>query len=250
MFLRRMSIVYMAVLLSSGIIFSEEKITIITEDSPPLNYEENNIAKGPSVEIVQEILNIINLEEDIQFFPWARGYSMATEEPNIALFSATKTEERDKIFKWVGPLAVKEKVFFVKKGSNIKITDFEDAKKYNIGVLREGSTEQLLISKNFPNIDSVTSEDLNLKKIIAGRIDVWYTSKSTAVSSANKLNIDINEITDIYTVKRSVLYIAFNNKTSDEVITKWQDAYDLLEESGKIKEIYKKYSLDFMYPGK
>ena len=61
--------------------------------------------------------------------PWAQGYTMAQRQPNVALYSTTRTESRENLFKWVGPLATMKWVFFAKAGSGIKISSLDDAKK-------------------------------------------------------------------------------------------------------------------------
>ncbi|OEU71116.1 MAG: hypothetical protein BA863_09845 [Desulfovibrio sp. S3730MH75] len=68
-------------------------------------------------------------EFPIKVMPWAQGYTMAQRQPNVALYSTTRTESRENLFKWVGPLATMKWVFFAKAGSGIKISSLDDAKK-------------------------------------------------------------------------------------------------------------------------
>ena len=49
-----------------------EKLTILTENLPPLNYVENGKLVGSSVEIVEEIQRRVGSVEPIQVYPWAR----------------------------------------------------------------------------------------------------------------------------------------------------------------------------------
>ena len=60
------------------------KLKIYTENSPPSNYLENGRLKGLSVDIVREILHRINMPDNIQVVPWARGYTLALTQPNGA----------------------------------------------------------------------------------------------------------------------------------------------------------------------
>ena len=68
------------------------ELTVLTEDLPPLNYIDNGVLVGPSVEIVREIIKRLGTKEQIQVYPWARAYKMALEEKNIVLFGMTYTE--------------------------------------------------------------------------------------------------------------------------------------------------------------
>ena len=57
------------VLFGSQSIYCEE-LTILTENLPPLNYVENGVLVGPSVEIVKEIQKKVGSLEPIQVYPW------------------------------------------------------------------------------------------------------------------------------------------------------------------------------------
>ena len=118
------------------------ELTILTENLPPLNYVDNGVLVGPSVEIVREIQRRVGSEEPIQVYPWARAYKMALEEENVVLFGMTYTKVREDKFKWVGPLATKRDILVAKKGSGIKISRLEDAKKVGrIGTLRDRAAD-------------------------------------------------------------------------------------------------------------
>jgi polar amino acid transport system substrate-binding protein len=106
-----------------------EELTILTENLPPLNYLDDGVLVGPSVEIVKEIQKRVGSKKSIKVYPWARAYKMASEEENVVLFGMTYAKVRHDKFKWVGPLATKRDILVAKKGSGIKITSLEDAKK-------------------------------------------------------------------------------------------------------------------------
>ncbi|MCG6919128.1 MAG: ABC transporter substrate-binding protein, partial [Deltaproteobacteria bacterium] len=57
-----------------------QELTILTENLPPLNYVENGVLVGPSVETVREIQRRVGSNEEIQVYPWARAYKMSLEQ--------------------------------------------------------------------------------------------------------------------------------------------------------------------------
>ncbi len=85
-------------------VFSSE-LKILTENLPPLNYVKDDILVGPAVEIVKEIQKRVGSHEPIKVYPWVRAYQMALREENIVLFGMTHTTERNRKFKWIGPIA-------------------------------------------------------------------------------------------------------------------------------------------------
>ena len=148
-----------AIILMTGQSVWSEELTILTENLPPLNYVENGVLVGPSVEVVREIQKRVGSQEPIQVYPWARAYKMALEDKNVVLFGMTYTKVREDKFKWVGPLATKRDILVAKKGSGIIINSLEDAKKVKrIGTLRDDTRERLLIKHGFTNLEPVSDE--------------------------------------------------------------------------------------------
>ncbi|MBM7623908.1 substrate-binding periplasmic protein [Sporohalobacter salinus] len=226
-----------------------KSLTIITENYPPLNYKEQGKITGPSVEIVREIQKRVGSNSKIKLYPWTRGYNMALNKANVALFSTTRTKKRENKFKWVGPIAEMKSVFFAKKGSNIEINSLQDAKQVNtIGTLMGDATEQTLEKKGFTNYSGVSKNSLNLKKLLAGRIDLWYTRAINAKEFCKKAGVDFDKLEPVYTVKSPELYIAFNKNTPDTIINKWEKAYEELRKEGFIKKVLKKYNYSILYP--
>jgi len=66
---------------------------------------------------------------EIKSLPWKRAYRYLLEEPNVVLFTVTRTEERETLCNWVGPVASSQLVFFARKDSSLVINRLEDAKK-------------------------------------------------------------------------------------------------------------------------
>ena len=134
---------------------SAQELSIITEEYPPLSYIVEGKLTGSSVEIVSEILRRLKQPGNIQLLPWARGYNLLKSKPNVALFTTTRTKEREDLFHWVGPIATSTNAFYAKKGSNIRIKTIEDAKRVDsIATYKEDAREQMLLTWGFNNIDS------------------------------------------------------------------------------------------------
>lgn len=231
------------VLLAGQSVWSAE-LTILTENMPPLNYVENGILVGPSVEIVKEIQKRVGSQEQIQVYPWARAYKMALEEENVILFGMTYTKVRQDKFKWVGPLATKRDILVAKKGSGIKIKDLEDAKKVKrIGTLRDDTRERLLKSYGFTNLEPVSDEQLNAKKLALGRIDLWTYKIPGLITVCDLAGVDYTEFEEVYHLREIDLMIAFSKKTSDSIVKKWSDAFNELSADGTIMQIRKKWNM-------
>ena len=221
-----------------------EELTILTENLPPLNYMDNGILVGPSVEIVQAIQNKIGSKEPIQVYPWSRAYKMAEKEKNVILFGMTYTKVRHDKFKWVGPLAIKRDILVAKQDSGITIDRLEDAKKVkSIGTLLDDTRGRLLASHGFTNLEPVSDEQLNAKKLALGRIDLWAYKIPGLRTVCDLAGVDHKQFKEVYHLREIELMIAFSKMTSDAIVKKWQKAFDELIADGTIVQIQKKWNL-------
>lgn len=217
-------------------------LKIYTEDAPPLNFLNNGKPDGVAVAIVNEIRTRVGEKSQIEFVPWARGYDEVQKNANVALFATTRTEARENLFKWVGPLAEKKWILYKKKGSPIAIKTLDDAKAVkSIGAYKDDAKEQFLKSKGFTNVDSASADNLNIKKLVAGRIDLWITGESDMLDYAKKEGVAPSELEEVFVVDTKKLSIAFSKQTSDDVIKKWQDAYDSMVKDGTIKKLHSQF---------
>ena len=238
----RLAVVAAMFLLAAHSALSSE-LTILTENLPPLNYLENDVLVGPSVEIVKEIQRRVGSNEPIQVYPWARAYKIALEEKNVILFGMTYTKVREDKFKWVGPIATKRDILVAKKGSGIKINSLEDAKKVKrIGTLRDDTREHLLKSHGFTNLESVSDEQLNAKKLALGRIDLWAIKIPGLRTVCDLAGVDYTEFEEVYHLREIDLMIAFSKKTSDSIVQKWEDTFHEMLGDGTVMQIQKKWN--------
>lgn len=242
--MKKLFLITASIVLLTGQSLLSAELTILTENMPPLNYLDNGTLVGPSVEIVKEIQKRVGSQEQIQVYPWARAYKMALEEENVILFGMTYTDVRKDKFKWVGPLATKRDILVAKKGSGIKIKDLEDAKKVeSIGTLLDDTRERLLERNGFSNLEPVSDEQLNAKKLALGRIDLWAYKIPGLRTICDLAGVDYTEFEEVYHLRKIDLMIAFSKKTSDSIVQKWRDAFNEMLADGTIMQIQKKWNM-------
>ncbi|HIP12155.1 MAG TPA: ABC transporter substrate-binding protein [Arcobacter sp.] len=216
---------------------------IMTENYPPFNYKENGKLVGITSEIVDEIKKNINDTREIKLMPWARAYKSIQNKPNKILFSMTRTKQREFMFKWVGPVSDNSWVFYAKADSNIVINTLDDAKNpiYKIGTYYQGANELFLRDNDFDNLYSVPRDQLNVQKLIRGRINLWAAGETQGIYKAKQLGINPNEIKKIYKIKDTKLYIAFSRTTPNSIINQWQEELDKMKKDGRYQKIMNKY---------
>jgi polar amino acid transport system substrate-binding protein len=235
------------VLLFSTALASAAELQIITEASLPLNYTEDGTETGKltgqAVEIVREVQRRIGDTTPIEIMPWARGFKLLQSESNVMLFSTTRTEAREELYQWVGPVGIKERVFLIKKGSPLHVANLDDAKKVgSVACYTNDSREFFLKEQGFTNIDSATDPETILKKMLAGRNDLWLTNMAEYLALAKRQGVDPSELTPAFTVKAAEMYMAFSKAVPAEVIQKWSKAFEEMKADGTYAAILAKWS--------
>ncbi len=226
------------------------ELTILTENLPPLNYLKDGKLVGLSVDIVKEIQKRTGSYEKIKVFPWARAYSLALKKENVVLFSMTYTEERKGLFKWICPLAIKRDILVAKKDSGISISSLEDAKKVKrIGTIRDDSKERLLKGHGFTNLESVSDEQKNAKKLILGRIDLWVHKEPGLRDVCDLAGIDYNQLEEVFHLREIDLCIAFSKNTSDSIVLRWKNAFKEMLTDGTVQQIRKNWNFEIKKRG-
>ena len=156
-----------------------------------------------------------------------------------------RTFEREKLFKWVGPLNVTKFSFFKKKGSDITINTLGDAKKVGaIGCYGDDVREKLLKRLGFTNLSSLFGKDANLRNLemlMIGRTDLWISTDHIVFKTANDTGIDPNEIEETLTVKKAYVYLAFSKDTDDKIVNEWQHTLEAMKKDGTYKKILSQY---------
>ena len=227
---------------------AEQKLILLTEHYPPLNYVKNGELAGAGVEVVNEIRSALRANTSIEVMPWKRAYLKATGTQNVGIFSLVRSPEREKAFKWVGPIAAKRYGFYGLKTKDFAISQISDVTNYRIGVQTGSRLESYLQEKNVKSVQSVTSPEQNMAKLLIGRIDLWYTSYATLMAFAQADSKEAELFQEVLVTEKELLYIGFSPLTADNVVSQWQDAYEKLYSSGRILNIYKRRNELHMYP--
>jgi len=234
---------------------SVDDLILMTESFPPFNYEENGELKGISVELTEKILQLAGsrlTRKDIRLMPWIRAYRDAIEIENTVLFLINRNQAREKLFKWVGPVApipIKY-VLIARKQRRIRITSPDDLSKYRIGVVFNDLGEQLMAEMGVKdeNIDPVSSGEINLLKLNRNRIDLWNYEANVAKWLITHFGFKMEDYEVVYILKKELpTYFAFHRNTCDKIIRKLQSALDKLRKTppgaseSELDKIVKKY---------
>jgi len=225
---------------------SAAPLTILTEDFPPFNYTEGGRLRGISTDILRLMLEEAGMEAQAQPFqvlPWSRAYQDALSHPDTLLFSVTRTQEREDLFKWIGPIAPNRNVLLARKDRRLDINDFQQTLSLRVGAIRDDAGEQLLVAWGYPLklIDLTSDARSNMLKLESGRIDLFAYPETVFkwLAAQNRKNVDDYET--VFVLHDGHVYFAVNRNTPEDTVQKLQKALDALKQSGKVQEIIDSY---------
>ena len=214
-------------------------LTLTTEDYPPFNFskDEGKTIAGSSTDVMNEVLKRTGIKATIVLYPWERAYKSAQDDKDTCVYSTTRTEAREKLFKWVGPLVSDSWVLYAKADSAITISALDDAKKHTIGGYQGDAKTVFLKEKGF-KIDETMKDEQNVKKLEAGRVDLWVAGNITGPWIAKSNNVKVKPV---LTFKDVQMYAACNLAMPDADIAKMNDAIKAIKADGTYDKFLKAY---------
>ncbi|WP_448212647.1 substrate-binding periplasmic protein [Colwellia sp. MEBiC06753] len=218
-------------------------IRIVTEHLPPFQIEMPNGVEGFATEIVSTAISNTPYSFDIKLYPWTRSYNMALKKPNTCIYSIAKTTEREQLFTWVNTIAERNASFIGLAENNYQINSIEDAKKYNVAVIRDDVTHQYLIEQGFVEGINlyVVNNTHSLLKLIAQRkgVDLILIDAFTVKYRARFNQLDPAMFKNFYQINKQPLdyYLACNKATSPTIINDLRRAIDEMKANGQLSKI-------------
>ncbi|WP_161974748.1 substrate-binding periplasmic protein [Piscinibacter terrae] len=213
---------------------------MLTDENAPFGYTDPASQKitGITAEMVIEAARRAKQPYVLEIFPWARAYSLAKNDPDTCVYPLVRLPERESQFQWIGPLSVNTWVLYAKTSFPGKVSSLADLEKYVIGGLLQDGPSMYLKSQGI-KIDLVGDNKHNLKKLAAGRIDLWATGLHRGRALAAEEGI--TDIKPIYTLKEVDHYLACSPKTAESAVKALNQAVDTMRSDGWMKKIGEHY---------
>jgi len=217
-------------------------IKILTEEYPPVTFMKDGKVTGFATDVVREIIARQGIADNIQLTSWDEAYNVALRNPNVVIFSTERTEKREKLFRWVGPVGKNSAIFYAKKGSGIKIKSLDDAKKIGaVATTTNWFTEQYLKDKGFKNLVSSPLPATSVQQLMNGKAQISIFTDITIPEIVRNAGYSMDDLEPVFTVSSTYFYIAVSLGTPDETVRKWQSVLDDLKADGTFEKIYRSY---------
>lgn len=149
---------------------------------------------GTFSHIVSEAFALEGIKTVYAFFPWKRAYLVAKEGQFDGSVTWAPTPERKRDFYFSDPVVFSRKVFFHLKALPLNWQTIDDLKSLRIGATTQytyGEAFDQAAQAGILNIEYVSRDILNIKKLLRHRIDIFpmeievgYTLIRTEASAA------------------------------------------------------------------
>lgn len=222
-----------------------DKLEYFTEEYPPYNFSDpQGQPTGLAVELLQIIWQNSGIEpQPVRILPWARGYYLLTQKPNVVLFATARSQARDPLFKWACPIGHSEYVLFARKAQSITLTSFKQLSQYRISAVRSDIAEQLLLNNGINDTNIIPANRLSqgLKMLQSGRADLLATGKLAGYDAIRELNLEPDDFQVAMVLSAEQLCYAFSYQVADSEIQRFQQGLTRALASEEFRKLQAKY---------
>lgn len=218
-------------------------LQLYTEQYPPLTYRNTSgVITGFGTDLVLEVMKRDQTYYPINLTLWGHAYEVALHNPNVCLFTMDRTELRENLFQWVGPIGNNVTYFYVRTGSGISINSLNDARNLGkVGTVSSWFSDQRLRELGFTNLESGSDPAVMAEKLLNNEIDAFVCTNVTFPSILRELGYQPDHVQPTLALMSSDYYIAFSKSTPESTVTHWQQTFDAMKQDGTYDAIYGKW---------
>lgn len=233
----------MTALPQAAIADGPEDLRYLTEEYYPFNYERDGELRGLSVELLREVWKRMDVaEQPIALLPWARGYDAVQTEPNTVLFAMARNDSREHLFQWAGPISDARFVLTGLRKRRLQIQDITELTSYSVGTVIKDISDLLLEPyKDIIQVEPVTSMEYNLKKLVAGRIDLVSYEESAMHRFLIEQGYSPSDFETVFLLKDMDVYYAFHKDTDPALVRRFQAVIDEIRSEPTYQLIHDKH---------
>lgn len=202
---------------------------------------KEGIITGLSTEIVEALLKKLSINYKISIYPWARALLVAKDGENSCVYSTSRIPEREKDYKWIGPIVTNEWVIFKLKSNPKNIKSLDNIRGDIIGSYVGDAIVKYLEDLHF-KVDTTRADNHNPLKLQKGHIAYWATGKLLGLYILREQKI--TDIIPTFVFNKTEMYLACNKNLPDFLAKEMQTQLHKMNSTGEIKKIFQKYGYE------
>ena len=239
-----LSLMMVCALPASPLLANETKEPeVVCSNIAPFVFVEQQHYRGYAYELGQEVMRRLGYHGAIQVQPLARANRTVQTKPNVIALWVGRIPEREATVHWLYPVVVDDFSIYTVKGRPAAMM-LEQAKSLGMLGANIGAANAIAAQrKGLIQIEMITSDDANGRKLMTGRLDGWIASRS-----AVRFFIRLHGLPDDTFVKGVKLsdyqaWVVASKGTDPSVIAAWQQALHALERDGTLRRLAESYHM-------
>jgi polar amino acid transport system substrate-binding protein len=199
---------------------------------------------GLACEIMAEMARRVGHSGKIQLYPLARALMVTSTSPDVLVAPVARIAVREKQYQWQVPLLEEEFVVVARKDSAVDISSAEAVRQLALGVVRDGAGERLARERGFGRVSLVAHDDLNARKLQAGRVDAWLSSWNGILSAQRNVGLGAAQLRRGVVLSRTQIYMASAPGLDPALLAGWRAALEAMKRDGSYDQLLRKYQYE------
>ena len=225
---------------------AEKGMTIYAESFPPLTFtaKGSSYLQGATVDLISAIYT--ELEQNPQKIildDWNIIYNKAKSTPYSVICTLKRIPERENSFYWVGPYAADSAWLYARRDFSAKVTDIASARNLpGISCIDQTFATTMLQKEGFKNLLRHNKPEVAVKQMFENPKYAGAFSSVSApymIREAGYSPIDVKPLLQVS--KKTNYYIGISRSTPEAVAREWQQAFQTIKDSGRLKEILNRW---------
>lgn len=244
------------VILSSLLISSLQaapvtKLSLVSEEFPPLQFQLDGQPKGYVIEFIRALVEEASRQhpmmiENVHFVPWKRAIMMASNDPNTLFFSVSRTPAREAKYHWIGEVSPYEVFLFkYKDGPELQPDNISQLQNFRLGLQGGGSFDDYFSARGFKPV-TVAYNRQTIKMLRAGRIDYAPQVSQSFPYRLEEFGYDPDHFAPVIKIDdlSKQLWLVMSSQASPEVVYALQSAYTKLQADNTLNKLIASYQPD------
>lgn len=239
----------------SPVLASGKVLPIGVAEFPPFKYTApDGKIVGADTEIIEYVFKRMGYTPNIHMQPWTRVQAAGERGDFSAIYSFTKTPEREQLYYFSDPINSVRDVFYKKQNTPLTWRTFEDLKTMRVATSAGYEYAQVfkdaVAERKFQVVHEASGENpdlVNLKNLMAGRVDIAICEISVCQHLIRAHKAELGGIDYIPQGIGPVrtFHVGFSKKWpgAEKLAKQFNEELRKLVASGQRKKIYKKYNI-------
>lgn len=213
-------------------------LRLLTVEEPPASYRnQHGEADGFTVAVVKALQRELGEHQPIEIMPEGRALLTAQQDPNVLLFSFSRTPERESRYHWLLPV-LQKRWQVVQRLGHPPVRSLDALRRLPaVGVVRGDVREAYLQQQHLDNLVAVNMPLQALQLLQADRVQAIVIDQVELAHLLQQQAAGQPVVEATWTFHQSEVYLLIPRQASPLLVQRWMQAAQRLRQSGELEAI-------------